>query len=151
MNDSEPSQIPEMITAYSEVFENLTEETMPDLLALASDDIVFTDPFNKVFGKEGFEAIFRHMFETCEDPVFIVSDLAAGNQAWYLRWRMTGRLRSWPRTSLALEGMSEVRLDEAGLISHHIDHWDSASQLLTNLPLIGAVMRFILKIFRVGS
>lgn len=139
---------PDTVTAYAEAFAALTEDNMPGLMALVSDDIVFTDPFNKVFGKDGFEAIFQHMFKTCEDPQFTVSDIASGVNGHYLRWRMTGRLKSWPQTTLMLEGMSEIRLDANGLVSHHLDHWDSASQLLSTLPVIGAIIRPVLKLFQ---
>ena len=33
-----------------------------------------------------------------------------GRHRAYLRWRMSGRLKSWPHTSLDLEGMSEVAI-----------------------------------------
>lgn len=146
MNDS----IPPQVQAYAEAFAALTEDTLDDLLELVSDDIVFTDPFNKVFDKDGFEAIFRHMFVACDEPSFIIADLAAGSNAYYLRWRMTGRIRGWPNTPLNFEGMSEIRLDENGLVSHHLDHWDSASQLLATLPVIGALLRPVMRRFQVG-
>jgi hypothetical protein len=44
--------------------------------------------------------------------------------------------------------MSEVHFDANGAISQHIDHWDSASQLLSDLPYIGWITRRILRLFR---
>ena len=145
-----PSGIPKTVGRYAATFECLTRDTVPDLLAFVTDDVVFTDPFNTVSGKEGFENVFLHMFETCEEPGFTITDIAEGRESWYLRWRMRARLKPWPRTRLDIEGMSEIRLDRNGLVSHHLDHWDSASQLLATLPFIGSVVRPVMRRFRIA-
>jgi hypothetical protein len=64
---------------------------------------------------------------------------------------MTARTRGWPSVPLELEGMSEIHITETGLVSHHIDHWDSASQLLSKLPFIGALVRQLMRIFVVKT
>ena len=52
---------------------------------------------------------------------------------------------------LDLEGMSEIHIGDDGLVTAHIDHWDSASQLLSRLPLIGLILRPALRLFRVRT
>ena len=145
----------DIIDRYAAAFAALTPETMDDLLATVSPQVRFTDPFNDVTGRAAFRAIFTHMFATCEAPRFHVLDIAHGTQTCshraYLRWRMSGKLRSWPHTSLDFEGMSEVHVGDDGLIAAHIDHWDSASQLLARLPVIGALLRPVLGLFRVRT
>ena len=142
---------PEIIDRYVSAFAALKPETMDNLLATLEPDIRFVDPFNDVTGHAGFRAIFDHMFATCESPAFHILDVAvsqgSGSPRGYLRWRMSGRLKSWPRTELNLEGMSEIHIGPNGLIAAHFDHWDSASQLLARLPLIGALIRPIMKLF----
>ena len=145
----------DIIDRYAAAFAALTPETMDDLLATVSPQVRFTDPFNDVTGRAAFRAIFMHMFETCDAPRFHIIDIAHGTQTGsrraYLRWRMSGQLRSWPRTSLDFEGMSEVHVGDDGLIVAHIDHWDSASQLLAHLPVIGTLLRPALRLFRVRT
>ena len=144
-----------IIERYAAAFAALAPETLDDLMVTLSPRIRFTDPFNDVTGHEAFRAIFTHMFETCESPRSHILDIAHGTddsgRRGYLRWRMSGRLKSWPHTSLDLEGMSEVDVDEDGLIAAHIDHWDSASQLLARLPVIGTLLRPVLRLFRVRT
>ena len=101
--------------------------------------------------KNGFRAVFDHMYSVCNDPAFDITDIAHSKQASYLRWRMTGKLKSWPYTDLNFEGMTEVRCDTNGLITHHIDHWDSASQLLQHLPIIGLFTRVIRRLFKLPN
>ena len=136
------------VTAYVEAFTALNPDNVERLYNLVSDDVFFSDPFNVIHGKDKFRRIFDHMFETCTDPRFTVSDVAHSVTASYLRWQMTGKLKSWPHTILIFEGMTEVHLDQKGKIRQHIDHWDSASQLMRHLPVIGAIIRPILKLFQ---
>jgi len=141
----------DVVSQYVTAFTSLTPNNMDALLAVVDDDIFFSDPFNKTTGKPAFTAIFDHMFETCIDPGFDVTDVAYsatnGDKIAYLRWRMTGKINGWPHTALDFEGMTEVHIGDNGLISAHIDHWDSASQLFAKLPIIGALLRPIMARF----
>ncbi len=133
---------------YVSSFVTLKPENIENLLNLVAEDVVFTDPFNVICGKRDFRRIFDHMFESCADPQFTVSDVAHSCTASYLRWQMTGMLKRWPHTNLLFDGMTEVHLDPNGKIIRHIDHWDSASQLMRHLPFIGAIIRPIIKLFQ---
>ena len=135
------------IDAYAEAFGTLTEDSLDDLVAMTSPGIIFTDPFNRVEGQAGFRYVFTHMYDTCINPRFDITDVGHGKAASYIRWRMTAQLKSWPRLNLDFEGMTEVHADAKGQITAHYDHWDSASQLLAKLPVIGAVVRRVLKLF----
>ena len=144
-----------LIEAYVKAFTSLRPGNIDTLLALVEIDVVFVDPFNKLRGKAAFGAVFEHMFETTIEPQFTVSDVAHSTvrdrHVTYLRWQMTARTKGWPSVSLELEGMSEIHIGDTGLVSHHIDHWDSASQLLSKLPFIGALVRQIMRIFVVRT
>ena len=144
-----------LIEAYVKAFTSLRPGNTDTLLALVEIDVVFVDPFNKLRGKAAFGAVFEHMFETTIEPQFTVSDVAHSTvrdrHVTYLRWQMTARTKGWPSVSLELEGMSEIHIGDTGLVSHHIDHWDSASQLLSKLPFIGALVRQIMRIFVVRT
>ena len=144
-----------LIEAYVKAFTSLRPGNIDTLLALVEIDVVFVDPFNKLRGKAAFGAVFEHMFETTIEPQFTVSDVALSTvrdrHVTYLRWQMTARTKGWPSVPLELEGMSEIHIGDTGLVSHHIDHWDSASQLLSKLPFIGALVRQIMRIFVVRT
>lgn len=140
----------DIIEAYVAAFTTLDANNMDRLLSLVDDDVHFIDPFNDVRGKTSFCAIFDHMFKTCDEPRFTVTDIAYSDQFAYLRWDMTARLKSWPKSALFLSGMSEIHIGNNGLITAHIDHWDSASQLLAKLPIINVLMRPILRRFRIS-
>ena len=145
----------DITSRYAAAFAALSPETMDDLLATVSPQVRFKDPFNDVTGQDAFKAIFVHMFETCEAPRFHITDITRSNaesgMRAYLRWRMSGRIKSWPHTPLDLEGMSEIHIGADGLVAAHIDHWDSASQLLARLPVIGLLLRPVMRLFRIRT
>ena len=133
--------------AYARFFEKMTPETLGRMKQFLADDVVFADPFNTLHGPDALVAIFTHMYAVMKNPRFDILDVAVSEKAGYIRWRMTGELRSRPSFQLDLTGMSEVQFNDAGLVTAHFDHWDSAHQLLAKLPVIGWLVRRLLTLF----
>jgi hypothetical protein len=128
--------------AYARAFETLTPETLPDLARFWIDDVVFKDPFNNAHGREEVLAVYRHMFETLDDPRFEVLDAAASDDRAFLEWRMTFRRKGKPE-AWTIEGMSDLAFAEDGRVRAHIDHWDPAGQLYEKVTGLGWLMRVI--------
>ena len=120
---------------------------LPALLALATEDIHFTDPFNDVRGKPALTAILEDMLERSDAPSFAVHDITASDRAGYIRWSFScipkGRKDMWQ-----FEGMSEIHIAEDGRVKAHYDHWDSGAQLYAKLPVIGWIIRRIQAMIR---
>ncbi len=135
------------IRRYAACFGSLREDSLDELSALLADNVRFTDPFNDFSGKAQFVAIFRHMFRVMDNPHFDILDIACSGSAGYIKWRMGGTLVSRPSFEMALIGMSEVHFDRNGLVTDHIDHWDSASQLLTRIPVAGRFVKMLMRLF----
>ena len=139
------------LQAYARFFAEMTPETLGSMKHLLADDVVFNDPFNSLHGSDAFVAIFTHMYDVMENPRFDILDVAASEKAGYIKWHMTGALRVRPSFHIDLIGMSEVHFNDAGLITTHCDHWDSAHQLLAKFPVIGWLVRQLLSIFAIQS
>jgi len=135
------------INHYAVCFGNLREDSLDELSAMLADDVHFSDPFNSFSGKSQFIGIFQHMFSVMNNPHFDILDIACSDKAGYIKWRMGGNLVSRPSFDMALIGMSEVHFNKAGLVTHHIDHWDSASQLLVKIPVAGRFVRMLMRLF----
>lgn len=125
---------------YADAYEALAPDTIDGLCALVAPDVRFRDPFSDFTGRERLAAVFRHMFEGLSEPAFAVSDIAVGERAAYLRWDFTFSYRG---RAYRIEGMSEVRFDDDGLVTEHLDHWDSGSQVYLHVPVLGRVIAFI--------
>ena len=133
---------------YALLFSQLTPDNLSGIADLLSDEIVFSDPFNLTRGRDKFIRIFQHMFDVMENPKFEILDLSFSSRAGYIKWRLTGKVKRWRRISINITGMSEVINDESGLITAHYDHWDSASQLLVFIPVLGLPTVWLLSLFR---
>jgi steroid Delta-isomerase len=132
---------------YIQFYQELKPDTLDRLDRLVVFDVHFKDPFNDFKSRDKMKAVFRHMFDTLDQPRFIVRDSALSERTAYLRWSFGFRGRS--AKPFMIEGMSEVRFDLAGQATMHIDHWDAAEQFYERLPLIGAILRLIKAKFRV--
>lgn len=128
--------------AYAGAFEALTPETLPDLVRLWTEDVIFKDPFNHIHGHAASLAVYRHMYATTDEPRFKVLDVAGSETAAYLKWQMTFRPKGRPET-WTIEGMSELLFAEDGRVRVHVDHWDAASQFYEKVAGLGLLMRFL--------
>ena len=126
---------------YADAYEALAPDTIAALCALVAPDVRFRDPFSDFAGSERLAAVFRHMFEGLSQPSFTVTDIAIGAQhAAYLRWDFTFFYRG---RAFRIAGMSEVHFGADGLVSEHLDHWDSGSQVYLHVPVLGRIIAFI--------
>ena len=128
--------------AYARAFEALTPQTLPDLVKLWTEDVVFVDPFNSVRGQAASLAVYRHMYLTTDEPRFQVLDVTASETAAYIKWRMTFRPKGKPR-AWTIEGMSDLAFAEDGRVRAHVDYWDAANQLYEKVRGLGWLMRFL--------
>ena len=143
MNDA---QI-EALENYADIFGRLTEENLPHLRAMLHETVVFTDPFNWLTGPDAFIAVFEHMFKTMDNPQFDILDICWSQNAGFIKWHMTGQVKSARTMPINITGMSEISLDDGGQILAHHDHWDSGSQLLAHVPIVGWIVKRIMRLF----
>ncbi|MBV0933015.1 nuclear transport factor 2 family protein [Marinobacterium weihaiense] len=132
------------LTAYAECFAALTPERVDELCRLVSDDVHFRDPFNDLHGREAMRHLLMDMFARAGRPDFHVDDICwhAASATGWLRWHFRAELPVIG--TLAVEGCSRVQVNAQGLITEHLDYWDSAPVYL-KLPLIG---RFLQRVRR---
>jgi hypothetical protein len=133
MDPRPQSEVAEATQAWADAFTQLQPGRYGPLLALADRDIRFCDPFNDVRGHAAFQAIFDDMYETCLDPRFVVTDVAASNQAGYIRWVFHFRPKALKKgPEWRVDGMSEIHVGADGKITAHLDHWDSGANCWRN-------------------
>lgn len=130
---------------YINVFENLTAKSLTsDLMPLLSEQVRFKDPFNDVQGRQATLRIFEHMFETVNSPKFAVKHSALEGQIAYLHWDFTFRLKDKPDIK-KIEGLSQVTFDLPGLVTAHIDYWDPAEQVYSQIPVLNWLIKQVAK------
>ncbi len=125
-------------------FETLTPATLDDIGSIYAGDAHFRDPFNDLHGLTAVTRVYRHMFDTLEQPRFIILDRVIDGSQAFVTWDFTFRLRSdraaRPRV---IHGGTLLRLGPDGRIREHLDYWDAAGQLYETLPLLGSLLRWL--------
>lgn len=125
-------------------FESLTPDSIVGLERIYAPEARFIDPFNDVQGLAQVQAVFRHMFETLEQPRFVVTGQVVDGDQCFLLWDFHFRFRSFRRdTAQTLAGTSHLRFDSLGRITLHQDYWDAAHGLYQKMPVVGALMRWL--------
>ena len=95
-------------------------------------------------GVPAIARIFQHMFDSLDQPRFVVThQLQQGSDA-FLSWDFTFRFKNFRRDQLqCIQGATHLKLDHAGLVTLHRDYWDAAEELYEKLPLVGGLMRWL--------
>jgi hypothetical protein len=125
-------------------FESLTPDSVSELGRIYAPDARFIDPFNDVQGLAQVQAVFRHMFETLEQPHFVVTGQVVDRNQCFLLWDFHFRFRAFRRhTAQTIAGTSHLRFDTLGRITMHQDYWDAAHGLYQKMPVVGALMRWL--------
>jgi len=123
-----------------EVFEALSAADVARLGEFYTEQTYFKDPFNEVNSLAAVQRIFRHMFDTLDQPRFVVHDAVAEAGQCLLTWDFRFGARGKAYT---VRGSSHLRFAADGRVAYHRDYWDTAEELYEKLPLIGALMRWL--------
>lgn len=135
---------PDAISRFARYFEQLQPADIARLGQYYAADARFKDPFNDVRGVPAIARIFQHMFDSLDQPRFVVThQLQQGSDA-FLSWDFTFRFKNFRRDQLqCIQGATHLKLDDAGLVTLHRDYWDAAEELYEKLPLVGGLMRWL--------
>ena len=127
-------------------FSEMTPGHLARLGEVYSADAWFKDPFNEVQGLDAVRGIFQHMYDSLNQPRFIVTTRVVQGRQCFLTWDFVFGLRG-QSTEITVRGASHLWLapgtDGRWRITRHRDYWDVAEELYEKLPLLGALMRWL--------
>lgn len=126
-----------MIEEYALFFERLSSEFKDDEFETIFDTkAIFADPFQRVQGIKAIINVFRHMYQSLENPRFEILESIQNQDSGYIRWRFHYNTASF-------EGVSHIRFGKDGKVLSHIDYWDAASNIYEKLPVLGSILRWL--------
>ncbi len=125
------------------LFETLNPTSLPRLADIYTADARFKDPFNEVQGVPAITAIFAHMFDSLEQPRFVIHDVIVQGDQCFMSWDFVFAMRRFNRSEQIIRGSSHLILTAEGRIQQHRDYWDAAEELYEKLPLLGGLMRWL--------
>jgi len=129
-----------LLNNYAASLEQLTPDNVTELGELVADDIVFSDPFNRLEGKTAFLGVMGEMFQQLNNVRFELLESQIEGRTAYLYWRFSAD--SSLTGAFATEGTSRICFNDAGQVNNHQDFWD-ASLLMQQFPLLGRVIGYI--------
>ena len=127
---------------YIDVLCTLQANDLDQLDTVTAEEMVFIDPFNHTSSREQLKIIFSHMYQKLNNVKFEISKTVYTADTSFITWRFSANSKL--TGSFIFEGCSEIRLNDAGLVTFHRDYWD-ASELMATLPVIGKLIHSLRK------
>ena len=146
-----PAMNPEALASYRatadrlvEFFETLSPASLERLETFYTPRAYFKDPFNEVRSVAELRGIFSHMYQTLEQPRFVVTECIVDGGQCFLTWDFEFRFKRFDSARLqTVRGASHLKFGADGRVYFHRDYWDAAEELYEKLPLVGALMRWL--------
>lgn len=126
---------------YARAHGDMTPLSIDAVVALCAENVVFHDPFNDTVGRAELRQVFTDMFQSARDPRTEVLTLYGGGLDWIIKWRFTAGLPVIG--DIDVLGLTELTLNEAGLVVSHLDYWDSGPAIYGRLPVVGGIVRWV--------
>ncbi|HEY9104388.1 nuclear transport factor 2 family protein [Chitinimonas sp.] len=126
-------------------YQSLNPDRLQLLPLFYHPEACFKDPFNEVQGHAAITRIFAHMFETTQQPRFVVLEQVTQGAQLFVTWDFHFGLRGKDYT---IHGCSRMLFDAEGKITLHRDYWDPAEELWQKLPLLGGVIAWLRRRFQ---
>ncbi len=132
------------LTRLKIYFQHLTPESVAEMGQYYTENAYFRDPFNEVRDLESLKHIFSDMFTRLLEPRFTITETVLDENGAVLIWDFDFRLKTLkPLRKRRIHGLSHIRFAADGRVNYHRDYWDAAGELYEQLPMIGALMRWL--------
>lgn len=140
------SNFSDRLDALLDWFGRLSPQTLQQIDDFYAEQVQFQDPFNLVKGRGNLQRLFQHLFDSSESARFVIADRLLDGQQAFVIWDFHCRIRG---RDYHIHGSSHLRFDAAGAVVWHRDYWDAAEEWLQKLPLVGAPVRWLRRLFRI--
>jgi hypothetical protein len=117
---SNPSSIPDLIAILQADYDRFPDSQTYDIYA---DDVYFKDPLTEFQGVKRYRAMIDFLQRFFSDIELEIHGVEPAANLIKTEWtlNMTSPLPWQPR--LSIPGRSELKVNQANLISSHIDYW----------------------------
>lgn len=132
------------LNALLDWYATLTPQSVAEVSRFYAPDAHFRDPFNDVHGTTEIARLYAHMFATAGAPRFVIGERLLDGEQAFVTWTFEFALKGRP---YVIVGGSHLHFNADGLVVSHRDYWDAAEELLQKLPLVGAPIRWLRRLF----
>ncbi|ASU37575.1 isomerase [Herbaspirillum sp. meg3] len=139
------AQTKERLDLLMDWYCTLTRQSVRHIGQFYAPEVCFKDPFNDVQGVPAMMAIYEHMFDTTDDPRFVIDDRVVDGDQAFITWAFQFGLKGKPYVII---GSTHLKFNADGLVVLHRDYWDAAEELLQKLPVVGGLIRWLCSLFK---
>ncbi len=136
--------IRDRVDALAEWYVTLTRQSVRHIGQFYAPEVHFKDPFNDIRGIAAMIVVYEHMFDTTDDPHFIIHDRIVTDHQAFLTWVFEFELKG---KHYSIAGGTHLKFNDEGLVVLHRDYWDAAEELFQKLPVIGGLIRWLRRLF----
>jgi len=131
------------LARFRQFYDEFSAPWLDRLEELYAPGFAFKDAFHEINGDfAALRAYFERVLTALAYNKFTVEDVASGSDGSYVRWRWEWKRRAGDPINASI-GVTHLRLDAAGRITHHHDLFDAAEGFYEKLPVIGGMLRMI--------
>ncbi len=136
--------VPEALARFRAFYDTFSAAWIPRLEEIYAPGFHVQDPFHTFDGNFAeLRAYFERVLKLAESR-FVVEDVVTGGDGSYVRWRWEWR-RDKRAARRVVPGVTHLRFDAEGRVTHHRDLFDAAEGFYEALPGVGTVLRAIKK------
>lgn len=115
------------------IINNLSVETLDNLLLFYSENCKFSDPFHYVVGKKSIYKIYNSMFVNLVNPRFLVTKTIFSESEVVIKWVFSFKKNTKSKET-NINGCSYLSINNEGLILTHEDFWDGSEFFAAYFP-----------------
>jgi hypothetical protein len=119
-------------------YQNLSRESLARIDEFYTEDAFFKDPFNEFRSREKIGRVFEHMFDTLDEPRFVITSTVSENGRSFIIWDMKFALQG---KAMTIHGCSHLVFAADGRVEYHRDYWDAAEELYEKIRVLGWLMK----------
>lgn len=134
---------PTWLTNFMAIYQQLTTDNLALLAGIYHQDVTFVDPMHRVEGFDNLSRYFKHLYQNLSSCKFTVEHyIVNGNEA-AIYWQMTYQHEKFNKgKEVSVVGSSHIKGKE-GKVYFHQDYVDLGSMLYEQLPVIGALIKWV--------
>ena len=138
---------------YLTNLEGITKQKIPQVLESIDDGFIYSDPFNNIQGKSDYDKVLQAALKDSLEIEFKITKTIREERTAFISWDYSfiAANKLLGSKKIFVQGMSEIRIAESGLISYHKDYWDVASTIYERIPVIGSILAGLRKRISVSA
>jgi ethanolamine utilization protein EutA (predicted chaperonin) len=131
------------LKGFISVYSSLKADNLASLATIYHPEVEFVDPMHKVKGLVALEDYFQQLYQNVISCDFVIEQLLESQNQAAIYWTMTLRHSALAGgTRIKVEGHSQLQMVD-NLVIYHRDYFDLGAMLYEQVPLLGAVVKYI--------